>query len=311
MWKPQHQYSIAMDYLKFIPLISFVYACIHILFSSLSSKNTKCPKLPPGPPCYPIIGNILQLGTFKLHQALTKLSKKYGPIMTVRIGTITTVVISSPTIAKAALHKHDQDLANRLIPDSVQALSHDKASLIFMPVSAKWKIYRKICATTIFSSQKLDSTQSLRREKLRELLAYLQECCKKGEAIDIGETAFTTVLNSISNTLFSTDMASYTSGSSQKFRNVISLMLAEATKPNIADYYTVLRCFDPQGARRRMENYYQTLFTLFESIIEERIQQKDSTEGDVLDSFLNITREENSEITRHDVLHLFLVSLNS
>ncbi|RDX77164.1 Geraniol 8-hydroxylase, partial [Mucuna pruriens] len=285
--------------------------CIHILvIISHSSKSSKYTKLPPGPPSYPIIGNILQLGPTKLHQALNKLSKIYGPIMTVKIGTITTVVISSPGLAKEALHKKDQALSSRFIPKSVQALSHDKASVVFLPVSTKWKTFRKVCATKIFSAQQLDSTQALRQKTMKNLLDYLQENCQKGKVIDIGEIAFTTVLNSISNTLFSIDLASYSSGISQKFRNVISCVLAEASKPNIADYYPILRRLDPQGARRRMKNYYQTLLNVFDSIIEERIQRVDSIEGsdDVLDSFLEITRKGNSELTRQDVLHLFLMS---
>ncbi|KAK7390594.1 hypothetical protein VNO78_25903 [Psophocarpus tetragonolobus] len=100
---------------------------------------------------------------------------------------------------------------------------------------------------------------------------------------------------------------SYSSGVSQKFRSVISCVLAEASKPNIPDYYPILRRLDPQGARRRMQKYYQMLIDVFDCIIEERVQRVDSIEGsDVLDSFLHITRKENSELTRHDVVHLFL-----
>jgi cytochrome P450 len=299
-----------MDYITFIPLISFLYAFIHIIAFGLISKNTKSPKLPPGPPSYPLIGNLLQLGPSKLHQSLTKLSKTYGPIMSLKIGTINTVVISSPKIAKEALHKNDQALSNRLVPESVQALSHDKSSIIFMPISPKWKTLRKICATKIFSSQQLDFTQALRLKKLKELVVYLQENCRIGKAIDIGEVAFTISLNSISSTLFSIDLASFTSGSSQNFRDVVSSMLIDASKPNIADYYPILRRFDPQGAQRRMKNYYQKLITLFESIIKDRsIRMKDfMMEGsDVLDSFLDIIQKENPELTLHEVLHLFLV----
>jgi len=232
--------------------------------------------------------------------------------MTVKIGTITTVVISSPTIAKEALQKKDQALASRFIPESVQALSHDESSLVFLPVSTKWKTLRKVCATKIFCIQQLDSTQALRQRKMKDLVDYLHECCEKGHAIDIGETAFTTVLNAISNTLFSLDLASYSSGISQKFRSVISSVLAEASKPNIADYYPIFRRLDPQGAQRRMKSYYRTLLDTFDCIVEERIQRSDSIDGnDVLDSFLDIIRRENSELTRHDVLHLFLVSVKT
>nr|KYP37798.1 Cytochrome P450 76C4 [Cajanus cajan] len=211
-----------MDYMIFIPLILAI-VCIHILVFSHSSKTSKSPKLPPGPPSFPIIGNILQLSPTKLHQALAKLSKTYGPIITVKIGTITTVVISSPTLAKEALHKKDQALASRFVPDSIKALSHDQSSIVFLPVSTKWKAFRKLCATKIFSAQKLDSTQALRQKKLKDLLDHLHENCEKGRVVDIGEVAFTTVLNSISNTLFSIDLASYSCGVSHKTSKSLSL----------------------------------------------------------------------------------------
>jgi cytochrome P450 len=227
--------------------------------------------------------------------------------MTVKIGAITTMVISYPKIAKEALYKNDQAVSNRYVSESLQALSHDKYSLIFMPISPKWKTLRKFCATTIFSAKKFDSTQSLRLEKLKELVVYLQENCRKGKSIDIGEAAFITSLNSLSNTLFSIDLASFTSGSSHKFRDIVSTILIEISKPNIADYYPILRRIDPQRARRRMKNYFQKLLTHFESIIEDRSNQKKDfvMEGsDVLDSFLN-----NPELTSHEVLHLFLVRI--
>jgi cytochrome P450 len=107
-------------------------------------------------------------------------------------------------------------------------------------------------------------------------------------------------------------LASFISGSSQKFRHIISSMLIDSSKPNIADYYPILRKIDPQGVRRRMSNHYQKLLTLFESIIEDRTNQKeDSTmeESDVLDSFLQIIQKENPELTLHDILHLFLVKI--
>ncbi|KAK4269700.1 hypothetical protein QN277_022823 [Acacia crassicarpa] len=301
-----------MDPITFLPLIiSFIIACTtYVFFFWVFSKNPQHKNLPPGPPPYPIIGNILDLGITKFHQSLNNLSKTYGPIMSLKIGTISTIVISSANTAKEAFRKNDQAFASRLVPQSVQALDHHKASVIFTPSSnLKWKTLRKLCTTNVFSPQFLDSTEGLREKKLLELLGFLQERCRNsGEAIDIGETVFTTVLNSASNTFFSVDLADRCSDSSHKFRDIIWSVLAEASKYNIADYFPVLSLFDPQGAKRRMRKYYRELLTVFESIIEERIHKVDSVSDnhdDVLESFLCLNKD-NSEFTRHDMSHLFL-----
>jgi hypothetical protein len=84
-----------MDYLQLFLLLPLAWACIHVLTSSRKSVS---PTLPPGPYRFPIIGNILELGN-KPHQTVAKLSKNYGPLMTLKLGSITTIVIFSPDIA--------------------------------------------------------------------------------------------------------------------------------------------------------------------------------------------------------------------
>ncbi|OWM71911.1 hypothetical protein CDL15_Pgr017794 [Punica granatum] len=46
--------------------------------------------LPPGPRPFPVIGNLLELGD-QPHQSLTKLAKTYGPIMRLKLGSMTTM----------------------------------------------------------------------------------------------------------------------------------------------------------------------------------------------------------------------------
>jgi 26-hydroxylase len=69
--------------------------------------------LPPGPFPLPVIGNLHLLGELP-HQALTALSLKYGPLMSLRLGASAhTLVISSGDIAKEFLTTHDRIFAGR------------------------------------------------------------------------------------------------------------------------------------------------------------------------------------------------------
>ncbi|MED6196697.1 hypothetical protein PIB30_049831 [Stylosanthes scabra] len=302
-----------MDYLPLLLLMSFVWVSIHVLISNLvAKKSPKSLKLPPGPKPFPIIGNILEFGN-QPHQALAKLSKTYGPIMTMKLGNITTIVISSPQLAKEVLHKYDQIFSYRTIPDSVTALDHHKFSIVWLPpTSTQWRSLRKFCATKVFSTQNLDSTQDLRQEKVRELLDFVKENGKKGEVLDISEVCFTTVLNSVSNTFFSMNLAHYTSQKSQEFKDIVWGVMEEAGRPNVVDFFPIFRFLDPQGARTRMRVYFGKLLSFLDGVLEERLQsRKELGMGskdckDVLDSAADILLEGDSQITRSHLLNLFL-----
>ncbi|KAL1331434.1 geraniol 8-hydroxylase isoform X1 [Arachis ipaensis] len=299
-----------MDYVSMLLLLSFVLVTIHVLISNLAQKKSL--KLPPGPNPFPIIGNILDFGN-QPHQALAKLSQTYGPIMTMKLGNITTIVISSPQLAKEVLHKRDQIFSNRTIPDSATAHDHHKFSIVWLPPTTQWRSLRKFCATKVFSTQNLDSAEvlALRRKKVRELLDFVKEKSEKGETLDIGDVCFTTVLNSISNTFFSMDLAHYTSQKSQEFKDVIWGVMEEVGRPNVVDFFPMFRLLDPQGARTRQKVYFGKLLNFFDGLVEERLQSRslrmESKDcKDVLDSVVDLILEGNSEVTRSHVLHLFL-----
>ena len=207
-----------MDYyLVFLLILPLVCLSIRVLTSKLASQT-----LPSGPKPFPIIGNFLELSNLP-HRDLTKLSKTYGPLMTLKLGSITTIVISSPNLAKEALQKNDQAFSSRTIPDMARVLDRHEFSIGWLPTNSKWKKLRKACAIQIFATQRLDATQALRQTKVQELIDHVNQSCQSGSLIDIGRIVFTIVLNSISTTFFSMDLAQYDSNLSQEFRDIYSV----------------------------------------------------------------------------------------
>jgi len=304
-----------MEYQTLLLVITSLCASILIFVLRKSKQTQNFAKLPPGPKPLPIIGNILQLGK-NPHKTLTNFSNIYGPIMTLKLGTITTIVISSPQLAKQVLHENSQIFSNRTVPHASYATEHYKFSMSCLPLSPPWKKLRRVCATKVLSPKMLDLTKIFRQQKLQELLDYVKEKGNKGEVFDIGEVVFTTVLNSISNTLFSMDLAHLTHDEkSKEFGNIIWGIMEEAGKPNVSDFFPILRPLDPQGVHAKMTNYMKKLCDIFDGIIEERINSRstkaDVVCNDVLDSLLNNNNigETTSELSRNEMLHLFLVSV--
>lgn len=290
--------------------------CITWLVCNLLKTNfwyRRSLNLPPGPYPFPIIGNILQLGK-KPHQSLAKLSQTYGPLMHLKLGSLDTIIVSSPQIAKQILQQHDHAFPGRMASAATTALDHHRTSVACLPVGHQWRILRKICRERMFSTQHLNLSRGLRQEKIQKLVNYVEQCCVDRKAMDIGESAFVTSLNLISNTLFSVDFADYDKlGSSQDLMETIRGLMGVFGRPNLADSFPILGMFDLQGIKREAEFYMGKLLAIFDGIIDHRLilmsEKKLEKKNDLLEALLEISEGDHPKLSRDDVKHLLLVSL--
>lgn len=295
------------------PVFLSLAVVVFIIGGFLYLRNRrKSSKLPPGPYPFPIVGNIFQLrGSYPA--ALAKLSRTYGPLMSIKQGSQIVIVASSPNIARELLQKHDKMFARRIDLDSARALDHDKIAIGWLPATSQWRYLRKLCKEQLFSSARLNASQGLRQEKVQQLCNYVHQCCINGRAVDIGAAAFTTSLNFLSNTLFSVDFGDYDSNSSGKVKEIVSALLVTIAKPNLADLFPVFKVIDPQGIRRQTKFYFENLFEIFDDIISQRLQERakslpTSRKNDLLEVLLDLNQQDEDRWSYKDIKHLLLVS---
>ncbi|XP_074282840.1 geraniol 8-hydroxylase-like [Silene latifolia] len=294
-----------MDYQISLLIIPFILLITLFIFFKSSSPKTKL-HAPPGPKPWPIIGNLHQLGD-KPHQNVARLSKEYGPIMSLKLGSIPTIVISCPKIAQEMFLKHDLAFSSRKVPVARKVTNHDKFSIIWLPVCPKWRTLRKVATIQLFSKFRLDSSQVLREMKVNESVNYTRNCWKNGVPVDIGKAGFTTLLNMMSNTLFSTDLGSHDyRSSSEEFKDIVWHLLEEGSKLNVSDFFPLLEVFDFQGVLKRNKFYFKKMLGIFDEIIEQRLSDGDSklmvAKDDVLDTLLKLVKD--NELSIDDVKHL-------
>ncbi|KAL4296402.1 hypothetical protein GQ457_12G022870 [Hibiscus cannabinus] len=300
-----------MDFLtSSLLFLLFVIVLFQALNLFKNGRKLSESKLPPGPRRLPILGNLLDLGD-KPHRTLAKLARFHGPVMSLQLGSLYTVVVSSEAMAKEVLQKQDLVFCNRTVVDAVRACQFSEIGLVFIPVSPLWRTLRKVCVIHLFSTQKLDANQYLRREKIRELIGNVCKSSLEGEAIDIGQAAFEATLNLLSNTILSMDLVDPNSSLAQDFRTTVCGISHEIGTPNLADYFPFLRKIDPQGIRRRMTVHLEKLLTLFGNMFDERSESRKSknftASNDVLDTLIDIIEGGIEELDKIKITYLLLV----
>ncbi|XP_042493502.1 geraniol 8-hydroxylase-like [Macadamia integrifolia] len=309
-WKCKNRgWKLMMEFFTLVLGLLLVLWSLRAWISALI-PGTSHKRLPPGPVPLPIVGSLFELGN-KPNESLARLAQTYGPLMTLKLGHVTTIVASTATMAKEILQTHDQALAGRMVLDVVRALNHHQASVVWLPPYSRWRNLRKLCNNQIFTSQRLNASESLRRQKIGELVAHVRESAQMGRSVDIGQFAFATSLNLLANTMFSVDLARPESETAQDFKALVRRIMEEVGKPNLSDYFPLLRPLDLQGIKHRMTIYVERLHKVFDEIINQRLISRASLPSparynDLLDVLLDQFQDSSSEFSRHDIKSLFV-----
>ncbi|XP_063431258.1 steroid 17-alpha-hydroxylase/17,20 lyase-like isoform X2 [Mytilus trossulus] len=105
--------------------------------------------LPPGPFCWPLIGNYEVIQAKFLHEIFVKYAKKYGPVFTVSLGPYQTVVLNDINSVTEALVRSKADFANRPSIHSVHMFTEESKDIAFANYTPTWKLHRKIAGKAL------------------------------------------------------------------------------------------------------------------------------------------------------------------
>lgn len=229
-----------------------------------SAKN-----LPPGPSRWPIIGNIHQIGT-KPHVTISIFAQQYGPLISLHLGTQLLVVASSASAALEILKTQDRVLSGRAVPN---AFDHSFAPYYLVwsaDCGEHWKSLRTLCRIEMFSPKAIEAQSSLRYEKLAQMMGYLHG--KKQEVVNIGDVVFTTMFNTISNVFFGKDLINFEDefGTAGGLKGKLFNLLKDGIRPNVSDFFPLVRRFDLQGLRKENLKNLKEVFSFWEDIVDER-----------------------------------------
>ncbi|KAK3023930.1 hypothetical protein RJ639_043600 [Escallonia herrerae] len=177
----------------YLPSFPVLFTLLVLLFSVViryrkksMTRGGRIPKLPPGPPKLPLIGNLHQLAAAALpHRALRDLAEKHGPIMHLKLGEVSGIVISTPEAAEEVLKKHELSFAQRPKLVAVDTAGYGYSGIFFSPYGDYWRHLRKIVTLELLSTKQVRSFWSVRVEETWNLVDSIAS--SSGASINLTE----------------------------------------------------------------------------------------------------------------------------
>ncbi|KAL8479158.1 hypothetical protein ACS0TY_026133 [Phlomoides rotata] len=281
-------------------MILFLLITLPLILFYLLHKNSKKvkPLLPPGPPRWPLIGNLHQLGGSGniLHVHLWQLSKKYGPIFHMKLGSVPIIVISSPKLAKQVLKTHDLSFCSRpklLVP---QKLSYNFSDIVFSSYNHNWKEVRKLTVTHLFSPTKIQSFRPIREDEISIMVAKIDGFATSSQVVSFSDLARVLSSNLICRVAFGKRYDD-NGPEMRRFEKLLHDVQTLMATFFVSDFFPAFGWVDKiAGLINRLDVTCKNLDSFYQELIDEHVDpnrvKKVGEEEDFLDMLIQIKEDE-------------------
>ncbi|KAK8603150.1 hypothetical protein V6N13_085343 [Hibiscus sabdariffa] len=245
----------------FLVLLGTLCSFIYFFRTLTTNKNDR--KLPPGPTPPPIIGNLYMLGKLP-HQSLHRLAQRYGPIMSIKLGHVPTIVVSSPEAAELFLKVHDVVFANRPKVQASDYLTCGAKGMVFTEYGPYWRMVRKWCISHLLGTWKVESFAPVRKADMVSLVESVRTMAVEGGTLNLSQQVGKVVEVIMSRVIFGRCM-----DDEIELKPLIEETMYLAGVFNLSDYVPFLAPLDLQGIERRLKRTSNGLHAFFDKLIDE------------------------------------------
>ncbi|CAL0302779.1 unnamed protein product [Lupinus luteus] len=290
-----------------------------LLIRSFFTKS-KTLNLPPGPPIsLPLLGHIPYLRSL-LHQALYKLSIRYGPLIHVMLGSTHVVVASSAEMAKQILKTYEESFCNRPIMIASENLTYGAADYFFIPYGTYWRFLKKLCLTELLSGKTLEHFVNIREDEIQCFLKNILEISEAGKSVEMRHE----LIRHTNNIISRMTMGKKSVGINDevgKIRKVVREIGELLGAFNLGDIFNFMKPFDLQGLGRKNMRTHHLMDAMMEKVLKEhevvRAKEGDDSDRkkDLFDILLNLIEAEgDNKLTRESAkafaLDMFIAGTN-
>ncbi|KAM3210457.1 hypothetical protein ACQJBY_064435 [Aegilops geniculata] len=263
-------------------------------------KNNPNKKLPPGPWTLPIVGSLLHVvGAFP-HRTIAELSRRYGPLMHLRLGEVATMVVSSAEVAALVLKTNDLTFADRPRTVTQDIFGSGGKDIAFAPYGAAWRQMRKVCVMEILGSKQARRMERIRTEEVGNLLRSIVIAASTGggAAVNVSEKVAMLSNDVVSRAVFGGKVAQR-----DEYIRELGEAMELVTGFCLVDIFPSSRLVQwLSSVERRMRRSYGRMQSIIADILDERKAARAAGDGscstddeDLLEVLLRLQAEDSLE----------------
>ncbi|XP_047329304.1 iridoid oxidase-like isoform X2 [Impatiens glandulifera] len=266
---------------------------------------------PPGPQGWPVVGNIFDLGELP-HQTLCKFQDKFGPVIWLQLGSVGTLVINSADSAAKLFKSHDLAFSDRRCPNALTVHGYNHGSIAIGNYSPYFRVFKRIGAMEFNAVKRVNESVEVRRKCVDNMIIWIEEAAMKSHSsglkgvIEIYHFVFLMAFNMVGNMVFSEDIIDSETKEWKEFFDSMNKVVEWTGKPNLSDYFPLLKMLDPLGIKKAMNKDMGRCLKIVANFVkermevrEERFKRKDGKEKkDFLDVLLEFEGDKRDSLGR-------------
>ncbi|CAA7023244.1 unnamed protein product [Microthlaspi erraticum] len=273
-------------------ILWYIIVAIVFFAYTVTAKNMRKPKknLPPGPPRLPLIGNLHQLGSHP-HRSMFKLSQKYGSLMSLKFGNVSTVVASTPETVKEVLKTFDAECCSRPYMTYPARITYNLNDLAFSPYSKYWREVRKMTVVELYTAKRVKSFGHVREEEVSSLVDFIKDSASLENPVNLSDK----LLNLSASVICKVGFGITLKGSKleSSYEEVMKGTMEVLGSFAAADYFPVIGKFIDRitGLHSKCENVFKAIDSFFDQAIKHHLEDK-SLKDDIIALLLKMERGE-------------------
>ncbi|XP_038892966.1 cytochrome P450 71B37-like [Benincasa hispida] len=292
-----------------LPLTMVLLSSLLFLKTKMKFRRQNNKKViihPPNPPKLPLLGH-LHLITSLPHRSFCNLSKKYGPVMFLKLGSVPTVVISSADAAKEVLKVHDLACCSRPQSAAGARFSYNYLDIGLAPYGEYWREVRKICVLKLFNVRRVQSFQMIREEEIGVLLNSISQSSSSATPIDLSEKFYSLTANMITRIAFG---KSFRGGEldNENFQKVIRRAVAALGSFSATDFFPRVGWIIDRisGVHKRLEMSFAELDAFLQHVVDDRTKFRESSShnDDYQENIVDVLLKMEKDGSEFDVVKL-------
>ncbi|XP_065865337.1 cytochrome P450 726A27-like isoform X2 [Euphorbia lathyris] len=277
-----------------IPSFPIIFCSLLILIILKIGRKTQNQNSnpPPGPWKFPILGNLLHLllSSDLTHQRFRALALIYGPVMSIQLGQVPAIVISSAEAAKEVMKTQAESFAERPLVLDAQIVMYDRHDILFGSYGDHWRQMRKIWILEFLSAKRVQCSRLIREEEVLDAMKFLRS--KGGSPVNL-----TKIIFEFTNSIMIRTAVGKNCKQKERLLSIADGVNETATSFGVADAFPTWKLLHYiSGVRSKPQSLHEETDQILEEIISEHKAKKFLESDNLLDVLLNLQKNGNLQV---------------